>query len=324
MLFNGKFKYGLSLAPLAGYSNRAMRTLCTRAGAEWCTTEMVSAKAITYGDKKTLSIARIGECEGPVALQIFGSEPDTMARGTELLLKGLKEIGSEMPFAIDINMGCPVKKIFNNGEGSALMRNPGLILDIVRAVKGATDLPVTVKLRAGVDAENINATECAAAAEAGGASLITVHGRTRVQMYGGKADREVIKNVKNSVHIPVIANGDVRCGADALSMLLDTGADGIAIGRAAVGNPFVFGEVTAALRGVEYKAPTLELVCEYAREHIILAVEDRGERVAIPESRGAIAAYFNSFSGAAAIRGRINSAQSLSEVLSIIDEISFS
>ncbi len=315
------FKHGLALAPLAGYSNSAMRTLCHREGAEWSVTEMVSAKAITYGDKKTVSLAKIGEGEGPVALQIFGSEPDVMAKGTELLLNELGAIGSAMPFAIDINMGCPVKKIFSNGEGSALMRDPELIYKIVCAVKGSCDLPVTVKLRAGVDGENINAPECAMAAESGGAELITVHGRTRVQMYGGTVDREVIKNVKKNVHIPVIANGDIKSGKDALSMLVDTGADGIAVGRAAVGNPFIFGEILAALDGREYKMPTLERRKEAAIEHITLAVSEKGERVAIPESRGAIASYFTSFSGAARIRADINRALCLKEVIDIIRNI---
>ena len=314
------FKHALALAPLAGYSNNAMRTLCHREGAEWSVTEMVSAKAITYGDKKTVSLAKIGKGEGPVALQIFGSEPDVMAKGTELLLNELGAIGSAMPFAIDINMGCPVKKIFSNGEGSALMRDPELIYKIVCAVKGSCDLPVTVKLRAGVDGEHINAPECAMAAESGGAELITVHGRTRVQMYGGTVDREVIKNVKKSVHIPVIANGDIKSGKDALSMLADTGADGIAVGRAAVGNPFIFGEILAALDGREYKMPTLERRKEVAIEHITLAVSEKGERVAIPESRGAIASYFTSFPGAARIRADINRAMTLNEVIHIIKE----
>ena len=318
---NQAFKHGIALAPLAGYSNSAMRSLSYRAGAEYSVTEMVSAKAITYSDKKTVSLAKIGESEGPVALQLFGSEPDVMARAAQMILRQLSEIGSSMPFAVDINMGCPVKKIFSNGEGSALMKSPELIYKIVKAVSLACDLPVTVKLRAGIDKNSINAPECAMAAEAGGAKLITVHGRTREQMYGGIADREVIKNVKKSVHIPVIANGDVKSGSDALSMLADTGADGIAVGRAAVGNPFIFSEITAMLEGREYTEPTLDMRREYAIEHIRLAVLDKGERVAVPESRGAIASYFTSFQGAAAIRADINRAQTMDEVISVIKRI---
>lgn len=320
---NNIFKYGLSLAPLAGYTGLSMRTLAAECGAEWCVSEMISAKAITYGDKKTLSLAKIGDGEGPVALQIFGSEPEVMGKGAYMLLSEMANSGTKMPFAVDINMGCPVKKVFSNGEGSALMQNPALIYKIVKSVKDNIDLPVTVKIRAGVDEGRINAPECAMAAEAGGAAAICVHGRTRVQMYGGSVDREVIKNVKNSVHIPVIANGDIRSAADALLMLEYTGADGIAIGRGAVGNPFVFGEVLCALCGEEYVAPSLEKRKEAAMRHIRLAVLDKGER-AIPECRGAIAAYFTSFSGASLIRADINRASSLYEVENIIDKINIS
>ena len=317
--YNKEFKYGLSLAPLAGYSNRAMRTLAYGCGAEWCTTEMVSAKAITFGDKKTLSLAKIGEGEGPVALQIFGSEPEVMARGTELILKGLSDGGSALPIGIDINMGCPVKKIFTNNEGSALMKNPELIYKIVKAVRGACNLPVSVKLRAGIDGEHINAVECALAAEDAGCSLITVHGRTRADMYSGNVKREVIKAVKESTSVPVIANGDVADAKSAVAMLEYTGADGLAVGRGAVGNPFVFSEIRAALTGLNYVPPTLDERINLAKKHIIIAVEDKGERVGIPESRGAVAAYFSGFRGAAAIRGEVNRAESLAEILKIIE-----
>lgn len=314
---NVELKHGLFLAPMAGYSDRAMRVVCREAGAEYAVTEMVSAKAIVFGDKKTVRLARIKEDEGPVALQIFGSEPDTMARAAEMMQNGCGE-GFVAPSAIDINMGCPVPKIFNNGEGSALMRSPDLIYKIVKSVKENIALPVTVKLRAGINKESINAVECALAAEAGGAALVCIHGRTRVEMYSGKADREIIKNVKQSLHIPVVANGDITSGEEAISMLSETGADGIAIGRGAVGNPFIFKEITAALEEKEYTVPSFGEIIQMALCQLRLSVADKGERVAVPEARKQIASYLSSFRGAAEIRGRINQSVSYTEIEKIL------
>ena len=313
-------KHGLFLAPMAGFSDRAMRRICADMGVEYSVTEMISAKAVTFGDKKTYSLANIRPDEGRVALQIFGSEPDIMGRAAHILSTRDFGEGYCSPCAIDINMGCPVHKIFSNGEGSALMRDPELIYRITKAVKENTDLPVTVKHRTGVDDKSLNAVECAQAAQSGGASLITVHGRTRVQMYSGTVNREIIKNVKQSVHIPVIANGDILSGADALSMLRDTGADGVAIGRGAVGNPFIFREVIAALEGREYTEPTLEEKVDTALLQLRLAIEDKGERVAVPEARKQIASYLHSFRGAASIRARINQALTYSEIERIFKE----
>ena len=315
-----ELKHGLFLAPMAGFSDRAMRLVCKEMGAEYSVTEMVSAKAVTFGDKKTYTLANIREDEGHVALQIFGSEPDVMGRAAHIL--SVRDFGEGFisPSAIDINMGCPVNKIFSNGEGSALMRDPELIYRITRAVKDNTDLPVTVKHRAGVDTEHLNAVECALAAESGGASMITVHGRTRAQMYSGEVNREIIKNVKASVQIPVIANGDILSARDALSMLEYTGADGIAIGRGAVGNPFVFQEIITALEKREYTEPTLEEKVDVALRQLRLAIEDKGERAAIPESRKQIASYLHSFRGAAAIRARINQATEYLQIEKILTD----
>lgn len=310
-------KHGIMLAPMAGFSDRAMRLLCHEYGAEWLVTEMVSAKATVYKDKKTALLSRIYPDEGMVALQIFGSEPSVMAEAAGILSLPVSE-GCAAPSAIDINMGCPVNKIFTNGEGSALMKSPSLIYEIVRQTSCATSLPVTVKIRIGVDEKSINAVECALAAEEGGAKLITVHGRTRVQMYSGEVNREIIKNVKDSLHIPVIANGDILSGADAVSMMRDTGADGIAIGRAAVGNPFIFSEVRAALSGEEYREPTLSERAECALRQLRLASFDKGERIAVPEARKQIASYLKGFRGAATIRALVNSATSYGEVERII------
>lgn len=309
---NTELKYGLMLAPMAGFTDRAMRVVCHNMGAEYLVTEMVSAKAVVYKDEKTHLLARIREDEAPCAVQIFGSEPSVMAKAAELLSRG--EEGGIIPTAIDINIGCPVPKVFKNGEGAALMKNPDLIRDIVSAVTSATPLPVTVKMRAGVDSEHINAVECALAAEDGGASLITVHGRTRVEMYSGKADREIIKNVKKSVQIPVVANGDVSSGADALEMLSETGADGIMVGRAAIGNPFIFAEIYAALEGSEYAEPSLPFRIDTALLQLRLAIEEKGEGVAVREARKQIALYLHSFRGAAGIRAEINRAETYAEV----------
>lgn len=315
----GKKEYplGLMLAPMAGFSDRAMRLLAKEMGAELSVTEMVSAKAVVYGDKKTVKLARIMADEGDVALQIFGSEPDVMARAAEILSEPLGE-GCIAPVAIDINMGCPVNKIFGNGEGSALMRDPDKIFKIVSAVRIATPLPVTVKLRLGIDREHINAPECALAAEAAGASLITVHGRTRADLYSGTVDREGIRNVKNCVHIPVVANGDITSGDEALAMLCATGADGIAVGRGAVGNPFIFSEIKAALLDDEYASPTLRERAEYALRQLQLAALDKGEKIAVPEARKQIALYLKGFPGAASIRAEINTASTYTEVEDII------
>lgn len=311
-------KHGIFLAPMAGFSDRAMRRVCRDMGAEYSVTEMISAKAVTFGDKKTFSLARIREDEGLVGLQIFGSEPDVMARAAELLMTREWGEGFVSPHAIDINMGCPVAKIFNNGEGSALMRDPELIYRITKRVGESIDAPVTVKLRVGIDSEHINVIECAMAAESGGAALITVHGRTRVQMYSGSVDRESIAKVKKSVHIPVIANGDITSGEDALSMLRDTGADGIAVGRGAVGNPFLFRQIAAAMSGESFTPPSLEERVAVALLQLRLAIEDKGERVAVPEARKQIALYLRAFSGAARLRAQINAALTYAEVESIL------
>ena len=320
---NTELRHGLFLAPMAGFSDRAMRRVCHEMGAEYSVTEMISAKAVTFGDKKTFSLARIRDDEGPVALQIFGSEPDVMGHAAEILSTREWGEGYARPSAIDINMGCPVHKIFSNGEGSALMRDPDLIYRIVRAVKENTDLPVTVKHRTGINPESINAVECALAAEAGGAELITVHGRTRVQMYSGDVDRETIKKVKQSAHIPVIANGDILSASDALSMISDTGADGIAIGRGAVGNPFIFKEIAAILDGKEYVPPTIEERVDVALWQLRLSIEDKGERIAVPEARKQIASYLHSFRGAASIRARINQALTYGQIEKIFRDALF-
>lgn len=311
------FPLGLMLAPMAGFTDRAMRQIAYRHGAELTVTEMVSAKAVTFGDKKTALLAKIEEEDGPTLLQLFGSEPDTIARAIELLTPSLK---AAPPVGFDINMGCPVPKIFKNGEGSALMKNPELIEKIVRSARGATDLPITVKMRLGVDAEHQNVIECALAAERGGAAMIAVHGRTRTQMYSGSADYESIKNVKSSLQIPLIANGDVTSGVSAITILKETGADGLMVGRAAIGNPFLFREIRAALLGEAYTPPALDERIATALRELSIAISDKGEELAVRESRGKIALYLHGFRGAAALRAKIHRASTFEDVTLAFNE----
>ncbi len=316
---NTELKYGLMLAPMAGFSDYAMRRIAHECGAEYSVTEMVSAKAVAYDDKKTYKLAKITAEEGPCALQIFGKEPDIMAEAAGKLSFAIDD--GVAPRAIDINMGCPVNKIYSNGEGSSLMRSPELIYDIVKAVVGATSLPVTVKLRLGVDREHINSIECALAAESAGASLVTVHGRTRVEMYSGRADLEAIADVKSALHIPLIANGDITNAESALEAMRITGADGIMIGRGAIGSPFVFAEIVAALSGTEYSMPSAEVRRDTALLQLRYAIADKGEGVAVREARGQIAQYFRGFRGCAELRATINRALTYFEVEAAINKI---
>lgn len=315
---NVELRHGLMLAPMAGFTDSAMRRVAYECGAELTVTEMVSAKAVVYHDKKTLALAKITQREGPVSLQIFGKEPSVMAEGAGMLYEAVS--GGTLPVAIDINMGCPVHKIFSNGEGSALMKSPELIYDIVKATVGATPLPCTVKMRLGVDRQSINAVECALAAEEAGAAAICVHGRTRVEMYSGKADMNEVANVKSALHIPLVANGDISSGADAVAVLRQTGADGIAVGRCAIGNPFLFSEIKAALCGEEYTPPSIEERIRIALYRLSLAIEDKGEEIAVREARKEIALYFRGFRGASELRCEINRATTMDEVRSAIQK----
>lgn len=310
MEINGiKLKHGLVLAPMAGVTDRAFRRLCADYGADYCITEMVSAKAVCYGDKKTAALAKPAEGE-QTAIQIFGSEPYYMAKAAEILMK-------YAPPAIDINMGCPVPKCVKSGEGSALMKNPDLCHRIVAQVKGAVGVPVGVKMRTGFDSAHINAPEVAKAVEAAGAAYVCIHGRTREQMYTGTAERDTIKAVKAALSIPVIGNGDIRTGEDALSMLAETGCDGIAIGRGAMGRPWLFAEVCAALEGKDYPPPTPEEKYQAVVRHISEAVEYKGETMALLELRKHLAWYSKGLYGSAELRGRINTVSKKAEALEI-------
>lgn len=312
-------KHGLCLAPMAGYTDSAMRQICGRFGAEYAVSEMISAKAVCYGDKKTPLLARIDKDEPPTAIQLFGSEPDTIAEAARILSSGAD--GGVPPAAIDINMGCPVPKIAGNGDGSALMKEPKRIERIVRAVRDSVTLPVTVKIRTGWDATHKNAVDCALAAEAGGAALICVHGRTKTQMYSGEVDLSTIAAVKHTVKIPVLGNGDVTSAASAKKMLEATECDGLMIGRGAVGNPFLFEELTAFLEGKEYAPKSLAERCDVALLQLSLAVKEKGEYHAVCESRKSIAEYLGGFRGAALLRDRIHRAETVAEIQRVFNDM---
>ena len=299
------------LAPMAGVCDLPFRLLCKEKGAAMVCTEMVSAKAIYYNNKNTKELLTIDKNEGPVSLQLFGSEPKLMAE----MAKRIEEI----PFDIlDFNMGCPVPKVVNNGEGSALMKNPVLAGHIIEAMVNAISKPVTVKIRAGFDSEHINAVEIAKIAENSGAAAITVHARTREQYYSGKADREIIRLVKEAVTIPVIGNGDIDCYESAKHMLEYTGCDGVAIGRGAEGNPWIFEELNAKYAGLDYNKPSLEEVKEMIMRHAKMLIDYKGEYIGIREMRKHAAWYTAGFKGASKLRGRLNEASSIESLEEII------
>ena len=328
---NVTLPHGLALAPLAGVSDRAFRRVCRACGADFTVSEMVSAKALCYEQKKKSvkersvsgQLASVMREELPMAVQIFGSEPDFMAEAARMI-EANEYIGcmSEVPpSAIDINMGCPVKKVTGNGEGSALLKNPQLIGEIVTAVVKAVSIPVTVKIRAGWDSNSINAPEVAKIIEASGASMLTVHARTREQMYEPGVDRSVIKAVKEAVSIPVLGNGDIYTAADALSMMDETGCDGVMIARGAMGNPWIFSEIRAALEGKEYTPPPVSERFEVALAQVQEMIAEKGERVGIAEAKKHLAWYCHGMEGAAAARGRLMQAASYDELAAILREM---
>ncbi len=304
----------VALAPLAGVSDKTMRTLCIEYGAQLCVTEMISAKAVCYGDKKTLELADIGDAERPCSLQLFGSEPDIMAKAAEKMLVF-------SPAAIDINMGCPVGKIVKNGEGSALMKNPALAAEIVKAVKRAVDIPVTVKFRSGFDKEHINAVDFAKVLCEAGADMLCIHGRTREQMYSGKADRSIMAAVKAASSVPVLANGDVFSPEDAKSILEETGCDGVMVARGALGAPYIFSQIKEYLATGEYKIPSEQEKLMLAMRHIRMLVAHKGKHIGIMEARKHLAWYIKGMNGCAKARDEINRATSIAQFEQILNNI---
>lgn len=299
------------LAPMAGVTDKAFRIITKPFGPALMYTEMVSGKGLLYKNKKTQVLLDVLDEEKPTAAQIFGHEPDVMAKIANDALSS----GAEF---IDINMGCPAPKIVNNGDGSALMKNPNLASDIIKAVKQSLNVPLTVKFRMGWDENNINAVEFAKIAEASGADAITIHGRTRMQFYSGTADLDIIKKVKEAVKIPVIGNGDITSGNAAKEMFDYTGCDGIMIGRAAQGNPWIFKEVISYLRNEDYEVPSLSERLDVAQKHLNLLVEFKGEKRGILEARKHMAWYFKGVLGGAALRQKINECQTLDEMMAVI------
>ena len=305
-----ELKNNVFLAPMAGVTDLAFRLICKEMDAGLLYTEMVSTKALFYGDKKTDMIMEIKEQEKPVALQIFGSDPRIMARVTDENLNNKDDFKF-----IDINMGCPAPKIVKNGDGSALMKQPSLVREIVREVVNASNKPVTVKIRKGWDDNNQNAVQIAKIIESAGASAITIHGRTREEYYSGLADWEMIKNVKKSVNIPVVGNGDIFEPEDALKMIEKTNCDAVMIGRGARGNPWIFKRTAHLLETGELLPPPTDIdKIDMSLRHLDLLFKLKPERMAIREMRKHIAWYIKGIKGSAEMRDKINRVDLRSEL----------
>lgn len=297
------------LAPMAGVSDRAYRELCVRFGAAYCVSEMVSSKALSFNSKKSEELMKISDLERPCGIQIFGDDPKCMADAAKHALENKPDI-------IDINMGCPAPKISSNGSGSALMKNPRLCGEIVKAVTAVTDIPVTVKIRKGWDDDSVNAVEVAKICESAGAAAITVHGRTRQQYYKPPVDYDIIKAVRESVSVPVIANGDIDSAERAKEVMDITGCDLVMIGRATLGNPWIFSQINAYLENpnVKIHTPDLEERLGVMIEHIGKMVEYKGEHMAMLQARKLVVGYFKGMKGAATLRNEAGKIKTLDDL----------
>ena len=308
-------KNNLILGPMAGVCDAPFRLLCHEQGAGLVCMEMVSAKALFYKNKKTERLMYTYEEEHPVSLQLFGSDPECISE----MAKAIEERDFEI---LDINMGCPVPKVVNNGDGSALMKDPLLAGRIIEQTVKAIKKPVTVKIRKGFDKENVNAAELAHIAQESGAAAVTVHGRTRDQYYSGKADWEIIRRVKEAVRIPVIGNGDLRTADDVRGMYSKTGCDGFMIARGAQGDPWIFSRILRELTdGEEGEKPSVAEIARTILRQAKLQVEYKGEYVAMREMRKHAAWYMTGISGAARLRGRLNEVETLEDLRKAMDEL---
>ena len=305
----------LILAPMAGVTDYAYRTTAAEFGADVTVTEMVSSRALCYGDQKTKTLLK--KNEGSICgLQIFGNDPDFMARGAKL---ALEVSGCDF---VDINMGCPMPKVASTGDGAGLMRTPELAEEIVRAVRQAVTVPVTVKMRKGWDKGSVNCVELAQRCERAGASMVAVHGRTKVQLYSGRADWDAIRAVKQSVSIPVAANGDVACGEDAVRILKYTGADHVMIGRAAFGDPFLFWQARAALDGKPIpELPPLAERFDVALRQIRLSAADKGEHIACLEARKHLCWYLHGVPHAGFYKKQLSQVSTMEEIEKIAKDV---
>ena len=311
---NVDIKTNVFLAPMAGVTDKPFRLICKEMGCGLVYSEMVSAKGILYDSKNTKKLLESDENERPVAVQLFGSDPEIMAN----MAKKIEDLPVDI---IDVNMGCPAPKIVKNGEGSALMKTPELVGEIVNALVHAQKKPVTIKFRKGFDDANVNAVEIAKIAEKNGAAAVAVHGRTREQYYSGKADWDIIKEVKKAVNIPVIGNGDVNSPEKAKSLFDYTSCDAIMVGRGAQGNPWIFKRINAYIEtGEILPLPTMEERAEVAVRHLKMLVDYKGEFIGVREMRRHLSDYTKGIMGASAMRGRINTAESIEEMESLIKE----
>ncbi len=312
---NVQIKNKAVLAPMAGISDRAFRELCTEFGASYTVSEMVSAKGISYKSKKSAELMVLSDKERPCGVQIFGDSPKVMAEAAEFAMQFSPDI-------IDINMGCPAPKICNNGNGAALMKNPNLCGEIVKEVTSAVNIPVTVKIRKGWDENSVNAVEVAKICEQNGATAITVHGRTRKQYYTPPVDYDLIKSVKEAVSVPVIANGDAKSPQTAKKILEYTGCDLLMVGRAALGNPWIFNMINSYLNNGELlPAPSLEERLSVMVKHVERICEYKGEHMGVLQSRKHIAYYLKGMKNAAAFRKKSGEVKTIQDVYNLAQEV---